>query len=181
MEAFIKKHLSKIQAKHWIWIVVIIAIATLIICFICDIIGSDNWMGVEAIFTITTFIISAIVFLGQRKELIYQNTTQELRNEMYVFLNSKENFDNTYHVKIFMFTNNFFKLYKKIKKHNNESLINEFALHQSTRDLIGYIATETFTQDIKEYFTEDKIKEIKNLAREIAKLYITYCSNYSIL
>jgi len=90
------------------------------------------WIGIETISTITIFIISAIVFLKQRKELIYQQTTMELRNEVMTFLHclkdcrhfpriSPEN------------AKGYFTFYEKIKKHNNQSLINEFCLHNITR------------------------------------------------
>jgi hypothetical protein len=112
---------------------------------------SQNWwVGIESIITISAFAVSMAIFLKQRKELIFQQKTSELRNEMIAMFSrighyntygrstatAKKNpltinteFDTTFdpsNVRIFL------ESYFKIRNHNNKGLLREFKLHKVT-------------------------------------------------
>jgi hypothetical protein len=80
----------------------------------------------SSIITILAFGFSIFIFWKQRKELINQNKTQELRNEMYALFNLIEyhTFWDLEDVKLFC------NLLDKLNKHNNAGLLIECKLHK---------------------------------------------------
>ena len=137
--------------NHWILVVIVAVILIANKTNLTNFLSNNVWIGLEAIFTIATFIISAFVFLAQRKDLIYQNTTTELRNEMYALLerfnktiarNINEPIHQRERINIYpedTDVEHFIDIAKRLIKHGNQSIVNEFKIHEMTELMLFHI------------------------------------------
>lgn len=165
--------------------------------------GKDFWWGFDAILSIIALMIALSSFRYQRKELIdqkkmliYQNKTLEVRNEILAcldYIGERMKHDGHQPRVCIDMLLNFIHCYEKVNMHNYKPLIREFVLHKYSRRMCRYFKDKykaEITQESGEYqnyiestianmkWLDNKSKSIDDIISEIEHIKYSYFSEY---